>query len=290
MGTHGFRFGAVLFLALATTSALAGDCTGLNNCDDCASVPAIINENSNHRCLNGGECNSGYSGPSDDICNCPDTTERVDCSVTGVTRCDGGSWCGNNGECKDGGGCDCTVGFTTDQRCERSVPPVDCNNPPGHQCQHAGVCTGIANKPCECVSPNGGPSCEKKDVTFCEQGGYTYCENGGSCKVGGGCDCDEGFIGNTCGEIDREWMKQRHGGSSGASKKEVINVAAAVAVPLCLIIAAGSGFMCFMVRRERKGAPLFMKLDDSPAPPPVPDLEMSAQNALPGPPAPPPKA
>ena len=170
------------------------------------------------------------------------------------------------------------------------MPPANCNNPSGHQCQHGGLCTGNNNKPCNCVSPNGGPSCEKKDVTFCEQGGYTYCENGGSCKVGGGCDCDEGFIGNTCGEIDREWMKQRHGGSSGASKKEVINVAAAVAVPLCLVIAAGSGFMCFMVRRERKGAPLFMKLDDSPAPPPVPDLEMSAQNALPGPPAPPPKA
>ena len=233
MGTHGFRFGTVLFLALATTSALAGDCTGLNNCADCTNVPAIINENSNHRCLNGGTCNTGYSGPSDDICNCPDTTEGVDCGITGVTRCNGGSWCGNTGECKAGGGCDCTVGFT-DARCERSVPPANCNNPSGHQCQHGGVCTGIANKPCECVSPNGGPSCEKKDVTFCEQGGYTYCENGGSCKVGGGCDCDEGFIGNTCGEIDREWMKQRHGGSSGASKKEVINVAAAVAVPLCL--------------------------------------------------------
>ena len=74
MGTHGFRFGTVLFLALATTSALAGDCTGLATCDDCTGVPAIINENPNHRCLNGGTCNSGYSGPSDDICNCPDTT------------------------------------------------------------------------------------------------------------------------------------------------------------------------------------------------------------------------
>ena len=97
MGTHGFRFGTVLFLALATTSALAGDCTGLATCDDCTGVPAIINENPNHRCLNGGTCNSGYSGPSDDICNCPDTTEGVYCGITGVTRCGGGRWCGNTG-------------------------------------------------------------------------------------------------------------------------------------------------------------------------------------------------
>ena len=169
-------------------------------------------------------------------------------------------------------------------------PPPTATIPPATSANTAACALATPTSRANCVSPNGGPSCEKKGVTFCEQGGFTYCENGGSCKVGGGCDCDEGFIGNTCGEIDREWMKQRHGGSSGASKKEVINVAAAVAVPLCLVIAAGSGFMCFMVRRERKGAPLFMKLDDSPAPPPVPDLEMSAQNALPGPPAPPPKA
>ena len=107
----------------------------------------------------------------------------------------------------------------------------------------------------------------------------TYCENGGDCKASGGCACDEGFIGATCGEVDREWFQARYnsGGGSSSSKKEVVNVAAAVAVPLVLIIAAGGGFMAYMVHKERKGAPLFSKVDD------VPDVEMSARNALPAP-------
>ena len=79
--------------------------------------------------------------------------------------------------------------------------------------------------------------------------------------------------------MDREWFQARYnsGGGSSSSKKEVVNVAAAVAVPLVLIIAAGGGFMAYMVHKERKGAPLFSKVDD------VPDVEMSARNALPAP-------
>ena len=110
----------------------------------------------------------------------------------------------------------------------------------------------------------------------------TYCENGGECKCRSGsdctCACDEGFIGATCGEVDREWFQARYNsGGSSSSKKEVVNVAAAVAVPLVLIIAAGGGFMAYMVHRERKGAPLFSRADE------VPDVEMSARNALPAP-------
>ena len=157
MGTHGFRFGTVLFLALATTSALAGDCTGLNNCADCTNVPAIINENSNHRCLNGGTCNTGYSGPSDDICNCPDTTEGVDCGITGVTRCDGGSWCGNTGSAMLADSPATAPSATPGLVARESVPPANCNNPSGHQCQHGGVCTGNANKPCELRFPQRRP-------------------------------------------------------------------------------------------------------------------------------------
>ena len=147
------------------------------------------------------------------------------------------------------------------------VPPVPQRRQVHQQHQHAVQ-----------LPPNvGGPSCEKVDVRVCVDG--TYCENGGDCKVSGGCACDEGFIGATCGEVDREWFQARYnsGGGSSSSKKEVVNVAAAVAVPLVLIIAAGGGFMAYMVHKERKGAPLFSKVDD------VPDVEMSARNALPAP-------
>ena len=269
MRTHAFRLGAVLFLALATTGAFAGDCTGLLNCQDCASIAAI----SNHKCLNGGTCN----GAGDKVCDCPDGTEGIECQTPGVTKCDSaGKWCGNNGQCAAVGPCKCTVGFTG-ARCEESQPPDNCVIPSNHQCLNGGKCTNNTNTPCNCPPNVGGPSCEKVDVRVCVDG--TYCENGGDCKVSGGCACDEGFIGATCGEVDREWFQARYnsGGGSSSSKKEVVNVAAAVAVPLVLIIAAGGGFMAYMVHKERKGAPLFSKVDD------VPDVEMSARNALPAP-------
>ena len=59
----------------------------------------------------------------------------------------------------------------------------------------------------------------------------------------------------TCGEVDREWFQARYNsGGSSSSKKEVVNVAAAVAVPLVLIIAAGSGSMADMVHGRRQGS------------------------------------
>ena len=159
----------------------------------------------------------------------------------------------------------------------KSQPPDNCVIPSNHQCLNGGKCKNDTNTPCNCPPNVGGPSCEKVDVRVCVDG--TYCENGGDCKASGGCACDEGFIGATCGEVDREWFQARYnsGGGSSSSKKEVVNVAAAVAVPLVLIIAAGGGFMAYMVHKERKGAPLFSKVDD------VPDVEMSARNALPAP-------
>ena len=275
MRTHAFRLGAVLFLALATTGALAGDCTGLLNCDNCASIDAI----SIHKCLNGGTCNAAYASSGDDVCICPPDTEGVECQTPGVTRCAGGSWCGNNGVCGTNFRCKCTVGFTG-ARCEESQPPDVCVIPDGHQCLNGGKCKNNTNTPCNCPPNVGGPSCEKVDVLVCPDG--TYCENGGDCKCRSGSDCtcarNEGFIGATCGEVDREWFQARYNsGGSSSSKKEVVNVAAAVAVPLVLIIAAGGGFMAYMVHRERKGAPLFSRADE------VPDVEMSARNALPAP-------
>ena len=87
-----------------------------------------------------------------------------------------------------------------------------------------------------------------------------------------------GFIGATCGEVDREWFQARYNsGGSSSSKKEVVNVAAAVAVPWCSSSRRAAASMAYMVHRERKGAPLFSRADE------VPDVEMSARNALPAP-------
>ena len=144
MRTHAFRLGAVLFLALATTGALAGDCTGFapGTCDNCASYPAI----SIHKCLNGGTCNAAYASSGDDVCICLDDTEGVECQTPGVTRCAGGSWCGNNGECGTNFRCKCTVGFTG-ARCEESQPPDVCVIPSGHQCLNGGKCKNNTNTP-----------------------------------------------------------------------------------------------------------------------------------------------
>ena len=289
MGTHGFRFGTVLFLALATTSALAGDCTGLANCADCTNVPAIINENSNHRCLNGGTCNTGYSGPSDDICNCPDTTEGVDCGITGVTRCNGGSWCGNTGECKAGGGCDCTVGFTgcalreirAPRQLQQSLRPPVPTRRLVHWHRQQAVRMRLPQRRPELRE-------ERRDLLRARRlhllRERRLVQSRWRVRLRRG--IHRQHLRRDRPRVDEakaRWIlgREQEGGHQRRRR------GGGPAVP---IIAAGSGFMCFMVRRERKGAPLFMKLDDSPAPPPVPDLEMSAQNALPGPPAPPPKA
>ena len=187
-----------------------------------------------------------------------------------------------------GGGCDCTVGYT-DARCENPCPPPTATIPPATSANTAACALATPTSRATAFPPTAARAARRRRDLLRARRLHLLRERRlvqSRWRVRLRRGVHRQHLRRDRPRVDEakaRWIlgREQEGGHQRRRR------GGGPAVP---IIAAGSGFMCFMVRRERKGAPLFMKLDDSPAPPPVPDLEMSAQNALPGPPAPPPKA
>ena len=88
---------------------------------------------------------------------------------------------------------------------------------------------------------------------------------------GDSCICELGFVGPTCGNTDRSHLTSRK--KRGVLADGDSRLALAVATPLVFVIVVMCGFTAHMVRRERKGNPLFGRYDAKPM-----DIEVSDFN------------
>ena len=187
-----------------------------------------------------------------------------------MTRCPGGFACYNGGTCavSGAGRCDCPREWMG-HRCDTAVERERCAD--DGLCLHGGTCTNQTfGPPCVCPARNAGPSCEIQDVVKCSGGGY--CENAGVCSEDGdSCICELGFVGPTCGNTDRSHLTSRK--KRGVLADGDSRLALAVATPLVFVSVVMCGFTAHMVRRERKGNPLFGRYDAKPM-----DIEVSDFN------------
>lgn len=132
----------------------------------------------------------------------------------------------------------------------------------GHYCLNGGKCDVDNTTPDSCLCPNGyaGSFCEKR-VTRCAGG--NYCENGAVCS-GSRCVCPAGFDGGHCQLLVGHSPPPAPPASKGrgALADGDKRLAAIIAVPLVFVVVGLSVFITYLVRRERKGDPLFSKLEE----------------------------
>ena len=213
------------------------------------------------QCYNGGICRTGAVDETPgEVCICPDGYTGGDCYER-VVECPGGNWhCANGGTCLTvaQGFCDCPLGWSG-HRCDTQDTIEECVGVhTGKVCLHGGTCDYTSTSSdvhCDCPAVTAGPSCEKIPVTRCSGPGV-YCENAGRCSADGtSCECEPGFEGSTCGVIVRRGRAGRGGGGVFADGDS--RLAVAVALPLCFVIVIGCVFVAYLVRRERRGDPLF---------------------------------
>lgn len=213
------------------------------------------------QCYNGGKCNPNH-GSSDgvqDVCLCPPGYRETGCTTKAVS-CPGGSWCTNGGTCAGGALCSCPLGYSGGH-CQIQVEMDTCTGSnAGHRCLNGGKCTVDPASPCKCPDGFGGALCEKT-VTRCI-GGH-YCENGGTCSSTA-CDCPTGFEGSRCHVLTQSTATTAvdSGKGKGALADGDKRLAAIVAVPLVFVVVGLGSFTIYLVRRERRGDPMFSKLDD----------------------------
>lgn len=155
--------------------------------------------------------------------------------------------------------CRCPLGFSGG-RCQTQDEMDTCVG--GRYCLNGGKCDAGDTSDEACLCPDGyaGSSCEKR-VTRCVGG--NYCENGGTCPKSE-CECPTGFKGEHCEILDRSGIVISE--TAGGKGKGVLadgdqRLTVIVAVPLVFVVVGLSAFALYLVRRERKGDPLFSKLD-----------------------------
>lgn len=222
------------------------------------------------QCYNGGYCSTGHTAETAGrSCQCPGDWQGPRCQEP-VTQCPGGFHCFNGGTCSVSGDgrCHCPTEWMG-HRCDIAVQRERCAD--GSLCLHGGTCTNSSSgDPCNCPARNAGRFCQIQDVVKCSGGGY--CENAGVCSEDGeSCICELGFVGPTCGNTDRSHLTARN--NRGALADGDARLALAVATPLVFVVVVMCGFMAHMVRRERKGNPLFGRDDAKPM-----DIEVSDFN------------
>jgi len=195
---------------------------------------------------------------SRDPCICPIGFAQTGCAGA-VTNCPGGRYCANGGTCGDIM-CDCPTGWSGG-RCDLRMEMDTCAD--GHVCLNGASCDVkniVSDSACICASGFGGIYCGEV-VVAC--GGGLECHNGGKCNAGkNGCVCPTGYTGGRCEASDSSTTVPALIPATSNDKGKDERLAVSIAVPLVFVVVGLAAFTCYMVRRERRGDPLFTKLTD----------------------------
>jgi hypothetical protein len=103
----------------------------------------------------------------------------------------------------------------------------------------------------------------------CANDASLFCRNGGAClaHVSGNmrCDCPAEWTGGNCELPLSSTVSGNNAGTAAAPPPNTVAVPTWVAAPIIIgivLIILLAGVICFMASRERKGAPVFQKLED----------------------------
>jgi hypothetical protein len=113
-----------------------------------------------------------------------------------VITCEANNYCHGHGICKRGGACVCDPGWKGSS-CNEAYCPSDCS---GH-----GTCMSDG-RGCLCDSGFSGTICNK---VSCLGGGN--CTGHGACLEGGICQCDKGYLGGGCDQVNVALKCSNHG-------------------------------------------------------------------------------
>lgn len=113
-----------------------------------------------------------------------------------VVTCEEKNYCNKHGICMRGGRCMCDPGWRGDS-CDEAYCPSNCT---GH-----GACMPDGSG-CLCDSGFSGTICNK---VACFGGGN--CTGHGACLQGGICQCDKGYLGAGCDQVDVVLKCSNHG-------------------------------------------------------------------------------